>query len=154
MARGDFTLFDEFVAQVGLKKHNLDTDVLKLAFITNGVTPTAGDATPQWGIGSGVDYDGNEVGTGGGYSAGGFTIASPAYSEAAGTGTLDDDGSNLSLAQNGSGFTNAYYAILYNDTATNKDAIGFYDLAGPVSEQAGPINFNFNASGILTIANA
>jgi hypothetical protein len=154
MARGDFTLFDEFVAQIGLKKHNLDTDVLKLAFIDNFITPTAGDATPQWGVGSGVDYDGNEVSTAGGYVAGGFTISAPSYVEAAGTGTLNDDDSNLSLAQNGSGFTNAYWAILYNDTATNKDAIGFYDLGGPVSEVAGPINFNFNASGILTIANA
>lgn len=151
MARGDFKVFYEAGISLGEKKINLETDTIKLALITNGVTPAQADATPMWGAGSGVDYDGNEVGTGGGYSAGGFTIPGPELIRASGVSTFDDDDSNLSLAQNASGFTDAYWGILYSDTATNKDAIGYLDLGGPVSEVAGPIAINWNASGILTI---
>lgn len=151
MARGDFLLFDEFAAQVGLGKHDLATGVLKMALITNAVTPAVGDATPQWGAGSGVDYDGSEVAVTGGYSAGGFTVATPAYTEVAGVATLDDDGTNLALVQDAGGFTDAYWAILYNDSATDKDCIGFVDMGGPVSEVAGPIAINFNIGGILTV---
>ncbi len=150
MARGDFTLFNELAVALAEKKVNLETDTIKLALITNGVTPTANDTDPQWGAGSGVDYDGNEVGTGGGYTAGGLACANPAFTRSSGVGTFDAD-DPATIAQNGSGFTNAYYGILYSDTATNKDCIGFLDLGGPVSEQAGPIDINWNASGIFTI---
>ena len=43
------------------------------------------------------------------------------------------------------GFTDGHYGILINDSATNKEAIGFWDLGGPVSEQAGPISLEFPA---------
>jgi hypothetical protein len=151
MARGDLTLFDELSSMLAQGKINLETDTIKVALIDNVVTPTAADATPQWGAGSGVDYDGNEVATTGGYVTGGMTVSGPEVNYAAGVSTIDDDDSNLSLAQNGAGFTDAYWAIIYSDTATNKDAIGFIELTGPVSEQAGPININWNASGIFAI---
>ena len=151
MARGDLTVFNELTISLGEKKINLETDTIKLALIDNVVTPTAADATPMWGAGSGVDYDANEVGTGGGYVAGGLTISGPELILAGAVATFDDDDSNLSLAQDPSGFTDAYWAIMYSDTAANKDAICFIDLDGPVSEVAGPIAINFNASGILTI---
>lgn len=150
MARGDFTLFNEVAISIGEKKINLETDTIKLALITNGVTPTANDATPMWGAGSGVDYDANEVGTGGGYAAGGQECANPALVRSGATSTFDAD-DPAGLAQNGSGFTDAYWGILYSDTATNKDAIGFLDLGGPVSEQAGPIAISWNAAGIADI---
>jgi len=151
MARGDFTLFEEFVDQLGMELHDFDNDTIKLALIDNVVTPTAADATPMWGAGSGVDYDGNEVSTAGGYTANGETVA-VTWTEAGGTATLDDDTGDISLSQDGSGFTDAYYGILYNDSAASKNAIGFLDLGGPVSEQDGPITITWNASGILTVA--
>lgn len=151
MARGDFKLFHEFSISLGEKKIDLETDTIKLALIDNVITPTQADSAPMWGAGSGVDYDTNEVGTGGGYSAGGFTIPGPELIRADGVATFDDDDSNLALAQNASGFTDAYWGILYSDTATDKNAIGYLDLGGPVSEVAGPIAINWNASGILTI---
>lgn len=150
MARGDFTLFNELSVSLAEKKINLETDTIKLALIDDTITPTANDTDPQWGAGSGVDYDANEVGTGGGYSAGGLACANPAFTRSAGVGTFDAD-DPATIAQNGSGFTDAYWGILYSDTATNKEAIGFLDLGGPVSEQAGPIDINWNASGIFTI---
>ena len=150
MARGTFTVFNELTVSLAEKKINLETDTIKLALITNGVTPTANDADPQWGAGSGVDYDGNEVGTGGGYVAGGQECANPSLVRSGDTATFDAD-DPAGLSQDGSGFTDAYYGILYSDTATNKECIGFLDLGGPVSEQDGPIAIGWNALGICTI---
>lgn len=150
MARGDFTLFNELAVSISEGRVNLETDTIKLALITNGVTPTANDADPQWGAGSGVDYDGNEVSTAGGYPAGGLECANPSLVRSAAVATFDAD-DPATIARDASGFTNAYYGILYSDTATNKDCIGFLDLDGPVSERSGPIDLDWNASGIATI---
>ena len=145
MARGDFTVFEEFAIQLGQELHTLASDTLKLGIINNTAAPTASDATPALG-----DYSANEVGTGGGYAANGITLSGVTFTEAGGVATLDDTG-NISLAQNASGFTDGYWGILYNDTAAGDQAIGFLDLGGPVSEVAGPIAINWNASGILTV---
>ena len=146
MAQGDFTVFDEFVLDIGKEVHELSSDTLKLGIVDDTITPTAGDATPVWG-----DYSGNEVSAAGGYVADGITLTGVTFTETGGTATLDDTG-NISLAQDGSGFTDGYWGILYNSSAAGSNAIGFLDLGGPVSEQAGPVNINWNASGILTIA--
>ena len=148
MARGDFTLFEEFVDILGQGDHQLDAHTLKLGIVDNTLAPLANIATPTWG-----DYSANEVSTAGGYTANGITLTYSGvtrWSEAGGTATLDAE--NITISQNGSGFTDGYWGILYNDTHVTDGAIGFLDLGGPVSEQAGDININWNASGILTIA--
>jgi hypothetical protein len=144
MATGDVTIFEEVAEMIGEETFNFESDTLKLGLIDNSTPPTAADATPRW-----ADYSGNEVSTAGGYTANGETLASVTYTEAAGVATLDAD--NVSLSQDGSGFTDAYWGIIYDDTATNDEAIGFVELGGPVSEQAGPVAINWNASGIMTV---
>jgi hypothetical protein len=144
MATGDVTIFEEVAEMIGEETFNFESDTLKLGLIDNSTPPTAADATPRWG-----DYSGNEVSTAGGYTADGETLASVTYTEADGVATLDAD--NVSLSQDGSGFTDAYWGIIYDDTATNDEAIGFVELGGPVSEQAGPVAINWNASGIMTV---
>lgn len=147
MARGDWTTFEELADQLGPENHNFAaTDVFKLGIVSSGASPAAGDITPTW-----SDYSGSEVGTGGGYPSGGISLTYGSvtrWAEAAGVATFDAD--DITISQNGSGFTNGYYGILYNDTQASKMAIGFLDLGGPVSEQAGDININWHASGILT----
>jgi hypothetical protein len=150
MAAGDVTVFEEFADQLGMEIHDFDNDTIKLALIDDTVTPTAADATPAWGATSGVDYDANEVSAAGGYTSGGETVA-VTWSEAGGVATLNDNTGDVSLEQNPSGFTDARWGILYNDSATNKNAIAFVDLGGDVSEQAGPIEINWHTNGILTI---
>ena len=146
MATGDLTPFEEATLDFLNGVHNLDSDTIKVGLIDNTTPPTAADATPRW-----ADYSGNEVGTGGGYTADGLTLSGTGTSEAAGTATFDDSG-NISISQDGSGFTDAYWAIIYNDDATNDEALAFVELGGPVSEQAGPITITWNASGILALA--
>jgi len=145
MARDDWTTFEEFSEQLGNEQHNFSSDTLKAGLVDSTITPTAGDTTPTW-----TDYSANEVGTGGGYPAGGITLSSVTWTETGGTATLN--AVDLALAQNGSGFTDAYWLILYNDTNATDMAIGFLDLGGPVSEVAGPITITWNALGIITNA--
>jgi hypothetical protein len=145
MARGDFTVFEEFAAQLGAENHILNAaDVLKLGIVDDTITPTAADGSPTW-----SDYSANEVSTAGGYTADGETLADVTYLEADGVGTLD--ATDITLAQDAGGFEDAYWGILYNSTNATGMAIGFLDLGGPVSEVAGAVNINWNASGILTI---
>ena len=148
MATGDLTPFEEATLDIFNGVHNLGSDTIKVGLVDDTVTPTAADATPRW-----ADYSANEVGTGGNYTANGETLSGTGTSEAGGTATFDDSG-NISLSQDGSGFTDAYWAIIYNDTATNDEALAFVELDGPVSEQAGPITITWNASGILALATA
>lgn len=150
MARGDFTLFEEFIDRLGEGEHDLGSDTLKLGIIddTVGTVPTAADETPQWG-----DYSASEVAATGGYVADGIELAYTGvtrWEEVDGTATLDAD--DVELSQDGSGFTDGYYGILYNSTNASNMAIGFVDLDGPVSEQDGPITIAWNESGILTIS--
>ena len=146
MARGDFTVFEEFADQLGEGRHDFDADTIKLGLVDDTLTPLA-SAAAVWGT-----YSANEVSTAGGYTSGGETLSGVTWEEADGVATLDDT-DNISLSQDGSGFTDAYWGILYNDSDTDGPdaAIGFLELGGPVSEQAGPITITWNASGILTV---
>ena len=145
MARGDWTTFEEAALSVGSGLFDFTSHTLKLGLVNNSTVPTAADATPTWG-----DYSGNEVSTSGGYSASGIALSSVSYTEASGAATLDDSG-NISLAQDASGFTDAYWGILYDSSTSSSNAIGFLDLGGPVSEQAGAITITRNASGICAV---
>lgn len=144
MARGDLTVFEEFSLQLGDGEHDFQTDTLKLGIIDNTSPPTGADVTPAWG-----DYSANEVSTAGGYPAGGITLTNVTYTEAGGLATLDAD--DVSILQNALGFTDGFWAIIYNDTNATDLAICFLDLGGPVSEAAGPITITWNASGIATV---
>ena len=148
MAAGDLTVFEESALDFINGVHNLGSDTIKVGLVDDTVAPAADDATPRW-----ADYSANEVSTAGGYTANGETLSGTGTSEADGTATFDDSG-NISLSQDGSGFTDAYWAIIYNDTATNDEALAFVELDGPVSEQAGPITITWHTSGILALATA
>ena len=145
MARNDWATFEEFSLDMANGVHNLGSNTFYLLLIDNTTPPTASDATPRL-----ADYVANEVGTGGGYVANGIQLTGTSTAEAAGVTTFDDTG-NISLSQDGSGFTDAYWGVLYNGTAAADQAIGFVDLGGPLSEVAGDITITWHASGIETI---
>jgi len=144
MAAGDFTLFEQFSAEIS-NIHDLDADVIKLALITAAVAPTAATATAT----PFATY--TQVTAGGAYTAGGEDIAA-AFTEAGGTATFDDDGTNVTWTKNAASPTDARYALLYNDTATNDDAIGWFDLGAIIDLTAGDLVVTFHASGIFTLA--
>ena len=152
MARGDFVLFEEFALTLG---HNTDdiwqlnaSDSIRLGIVDETApVPIAASATPTW-----DDFQGNEVGTGGtDYPANGYVLVTPTYTEAAGVATFN--AADVTISQDGSGFTNGYWGILYNYTLGGASGLGmgFIDLDGPVSEVAGPIVITWHASGIFTV---
>ena len=145
MARGDYADFEEAALYFGSGVFDLTSDTIKVGLVDDTITPSADDGTPTWG-----DYSANEVSTGGGYVADGLTLSGVTFTEAGGVATFDDTG-NISLAQDGSGFTDAYWAIIYDDDAASDEAIGFLDLGGPVSEQAGAVTITWNVGGIATV---
>ena len=151
MARGDFVLFEEFALTLG---HNATamqlngSDSIRLGIVDGEApVPVASSATPTW-----DDFSGNEVGTGGtDYPANGYVLVTPTYTEAAGVAKFD--AADITIQQDGSGFENGYWGILYNYTqgGASGACIGFLDLDGPVSEVAGPIVITWHASGIFTV---
>lgn len=119
MAAGDLTIFEEAKLALLDGTHDLDTNVIKVCFISNATVPTAADLTPAK-----ADY--TEV-SGGNFTAGGDTMT-VSLTEAGGTVTLDFT-TDISKAKNASNPANIYYALIYNDTAAGKDAIGFVEVA-------------------------
>jgi hypothetical protein len=150
MSQGDFTWFNAAKHKLGLAVVNLETDVLKLGLITDAVTPAADTANPCWGAGGTTNLSSSQVTPGGNYASGGPTVANNTFTESSGTVTLDGDA--VSIAQNASNPTDARWGVLYSDTATAKDALGFLDLGGVTDLSAGGFSATPNAAGIMTLA--
>ncbi|MDB5853273.1 MAG: hypothetical protein JWR22_1314 [Herminiimonas sp.] len=146
--RGDVHWFANFElkAKSGVS-FNLTSDTLKLGIVGNGVVPTASTADPRWGAGGSVDFSAQEVGHATAYTAP-VTLTSVTWTRSSAVNTLA--AANITIAQDAAGFTTGYYGIIYDDTVAGKYAIGFVDLGGPVSIVGGPLNINWNASGVLT----
>lgn len=138
MARGQVTLFQEFMKDAMSAVHNLSTATLKLGIIDDTTPAEADDATPRW-----ADYVANEVVSTGNYTANGETLTTVVLAIVAGICTLTADDVNITL--HASGFLDGFQGILYNSSAGNDEAIGFIDMGGPVSEQAADVDFEWDA---------
>ncbi len=131
-----FNKFDCFVGDLGLKLHNLDTDVLKV-YLTNAA-PSASNTvynTPA------------DLSTAGGYTAGG-TDAQCGYSQTSGLGTLT--GVDIVFTAT-TGFGPFQYAVLYNFTSGTKPLIGWWNYGSAVTLAAlETFTVDFGAS-VLTL---
>lgn len=135
-----FQKFNSFVEAAPEKKHNLGADTLKVM-----LTLTAPVATNS------VKADLTEIAAGDGYTAGGNTASITSSSQSGGTYTLVLADPATWTATAGT-FADFRYAVLYNDTATNDELIGFWDYGSTVSLGAGEtFTVDFGAS-VLTIA--
>lgn len=150
MAYEDLVFFDDFWLDLGDGVHNLSTDNLKCAVVDQTVTLLQTTSNPHWGA-TGTNVSAGEL-TGGSYTAGGddltVTVSDP-WSITGDTTKfdLDDYGTK---AQNASNPTTAFYLVLYNDTATNKPAIGYVDLGGSTDLTTGNLYCQWDASGLFT----
>ena len=135
-----YNKFQAFVEYLAEKTFNLGTDVLKVA-LTNTVPVNTNTVLANITQIAGVN----------GYTTGGTaaTISSSAQT----TGTY-----KLVLADvvfTASGAMGPFqYAVLYSDTATNDELIGWWDYGTPVTLESGDtFTVDFDASGgVLTIA--
>jgi len=152
MASGDVVFFDQYMVDVQEKIHNQETDSIKVGLITSAATPAATTADPRWGAGGTTNFSSSEVTPGGNYSTGGSSAANPSVTLSGGAAVFDAD--DISILQNASNPTNARWGIIYNDTATGKNCLGYVDLGSDRDLSGGDFSIAWNASGITSMDQA
>ena len=124
MATLTYVKFQSFIEAVFEKKHNFSSDVLKV-YLTNA-TPSASANT--------VKADIAEIATGNGY-AGSIAVTTTASSQTGGTYSL---AVTLNSTITATGAVGPYrYIVLFNDTATNKELIGYWDIGSALTLASG-----------------
>jgi len=136
-----FNKFNSFVEALAEKVHNLQSDVLKV--MLSNTAPVATSA---------VKNDIVEIAAGNGYTTGGAQATQVSSAQAAGTYKLVLNDVTFTAA--GGSLATFRYAVLYNDTATNKELIGWWDYGTAVTITNGnSFTVDFDATnGVLTIA--
>jgi hypothetical protein len=137
-----FNKFNSFVEALAEKKHDLGADTLKVL-----LTNTAPVAT------NGVKADLTEISAGNGYTAGGATASITSSSQTSGTYKLVL-GDPATWTASGGTIGPLRYAVLYNDTATNDELIGWWDYGSSITLAAGEsfaVDFD-GTTGVLTLA--
>ena len=135
-----FNKFQQFVEDLGLGVHNLNTGLLKV-YLSNTTPDAAADA---------VKADLAEISAGNGYTAGGEDTQN-VFSESGGTGTVV----GTDIVWTASGAVGPFrYAVLYNDTPSSPadPLIGWWDYGSSISLANGEtFTVDFGAS-MFTIA--
>lgn len=135
-----FSKFNSFVEALAEKKHDLGSDVLKL-MLTNSAPIDSNT----------VKANLTEISAGNGYTAGGSAVTISASSQTSGLYKLV--GGDVTITASGGSIGPFRYVVLYNDTATNDELIGWWDYGSSITLLAGEtITIDLDASnGILTI---
>lgn len=149
MAQGDVVVFDSFIQYSfeGNAENPFDLgatpDVLKCAIVNNSTVPATTTADPCWGAGGTTNFATNEQ-SGGNYTAGGLVLSTVAVTNSAGVIHLDFD-NPATWSQNVSNPTTCFWGIIYSDTATNKNCIGYVDLGGTFDATTGDLTITWGA---------
>ena len=131
-----FNKFNSFVEALAEKTHNLGADTLTVA-LTN-TAPVAGNTV----LANITEISYTNLSS--------RVLTSVTSSQTGGTYTLD--AADLVLTASGTVPT-FRYVVLYNDTATSDELIGYYDYGSAVDLLNGEtFTITFDASGILTLA--
>ena len=135
-----FNKFNSFVEAVAEKVHNLGSDQIMVALTAAANAPIAGNT--QLSNLTQISYTN--------CSSRAITTASSAQSGGTYKLTLND----LTLTATGGSVGPFRYIVLYNDTATNDELIGFYDYGSDLTLADGEsLTIDFDGTnGVLTIA--
>ena len=123
-----FNKFECFVADVGLKKHDLNADTLKV-YLTNE-QPTVGMTV--YNANGDTDDGPEEILAENGYAAGGVDVENT-WSQTGGVGALAVGADKVltgTTADDATGFGPFQFAVLYNSSAAAKNLIGWWERAG------------------------
>jgi uncharacterized protein (DUF2252 family) len=137
-----FNKFNSFVEALAEKVHNLGSDTLKVM-----LTNTAPVATNT------IKANLTEIAAGNGYTAGGNTATVTSSTQTSGTYKLVLGDPATWTASSGS-IGPFRYAVLFNDSATNKELIGWWDYGSSITLADGEsfaVDFD-PTTGVLTIA--
>jgi hypothetical protein len=117
-----FNKFNQFVADLATKVHNLNSDTLKILLVN---TPTPPVATNT------VKSNLTEIAAGNGYTAGGSQATFVSGNDASGTYRLIL--SPVTFTAAGGSIGPFEFAVLYNSTAANGNLIGWWDYGVPIT---------------------
>lgn len=111
-----FQVVDEFANYLGKKRDDLSADTFKAALCLTAPTKA----------GTQVLADVTQIAGTGGYAP--VTLTSVTWAETgAGTGVWEFDSAPFSWTASGADFASARYVVIYNDTSTSDDVVGFAD---------------------------
>jgi hypothetical protein len=113
-----FNKFNQFVADIANKVHNLGSDTLKV--MLSNVAPTALNA---------VKADITEISAGNGYAAGGGAATLVSSTQVSGVYTLVLN--DVTFTAVGGSIATFRYAVLYNSTPAPGNLIGWWDSGAP-----------------------
>lgn len=133
-----FTFFNSAKEALPEKVHNLGADSLKWM-----LTNTAPLATNS------VKADLTEIAAGNGYTAGGAAVTVSSSAQSGGTYTLALN--SCTFTASGGSFAAFRYIVLYNDTATNDELIGYLDYGTSYTLTTGS-TFTIPAGTAFTLA--
>ncbi len=135
-----FNKFNSFVEALAEKVHNLGSDTLKV-MLTNTI-PTATMT---------VKTDITEITPQFGYSAGGTATTISTSAQSSGTYKLVI--TDVVFTASGGSFGPYQYIVLYNDTATNDELIGWWNYGSAISTNTGEtFTVDFDATnGVLQL---
>ncbi len=137
----NFNKFQSFVEALAEKTHNLGSDTLTVALTNSAPLAT----NTQLSNITQISYTNIQNGTTTGRNLAGVTSAQT-------SGTYKLDANDLVLTATGTVPT-FRYVVLYNDTATNDELIGWYDYGAAVDLLNGEtFTITWDAAGILTLA--
>jgi hypothetical protein len=153
MATGTVKWFNQGLMDLGNKVHNLSSDDIRIGIVTTSTVPTSATAAPHWGGTGTTNFASSQVNTSGSVYTGPQVLSNKSYTLVSGIPTLRAD--ILSLPQDVSGFTNGAYGIIYNNTDTNKRALGFVEFSssGTISLVTGSLTVDWanGTNDILTL---
>lgn len=156
MAAGDITFYDLYKQSIvdgagsGLSSTPVDwdTDTIKVAVMTNAFVPDTDEVTTQlhW-----SNVSAQQVGTATGYT-GPITLAGVTVSTTGGTVTVDF--SDVTIPADAGGFTNGRWLVFYKDSgvAATSPLLAIGDLGADKGNTTGSLTFNWNATGLFTLA--
>jgi hypothetical protein len=137
-------LYGQFLSTALNKEIDWDTDVIKVALLTNSYSPNQ-DGHVYY-----SDVVGNEV-TGTGYTSGGNVIANATNTYVGATKTVVLDGDDVTWS---SSTITARYAVVYNSSPSansDKPLVGFVDFGSDQSSSNGNFTITWDSSGIVRI---
>ena len=154
MAAGEFILFDKFAENLSLGVFTLDDGDFRMGVITN-TTPLITAVDPRWqATGANPDFSALETdATTGNYTADGEPLSATITDNWTTSGSVSTfDGDDIEILQDvnnptGTGTSSAYWGIVYDWNATNKECVGFVDLGGPVEMVDGNFTITWDGAG-------
>lgn len=119
-----FTKFYSFIEAAFEKKHNFGSDTFK--WMLTNTAPSLSNT---------VKADITEISAGNGYTAGGATVTITSSSQSSGLWTWII--ADTTWTASGGSIATFRYAVLYNDTATNDELVGYVDYGYGITVTTG-----------------